>query len=95
MKFKHAWMFVSVKSKWGILLQTKTSYILDTCFFWERLVSLTIEEFDQAQEVLDCSEQETGGVGLHCNARKSELKIFSNMFVEIKVKNGKKWNLIQ
>ena len=63
--------------------------------FADDLARLT-EEMEQAQEILNCLEDEAGRVGLQCNAKKTELQVFNQETpVEIKVKNGKKLKIVE
>ena len=41
-------------------------------------LALITEETEQAQEVLTRLEQEAGKVGLHCNAKKTEIQTFNH-----------------
>ena len=41
-------------------------------------LALITEETEQAQEVLTRLEQEAGKVGLHCNAKKTEIQAFNH-----------------
>ena len=40
-------------------------------------LALITEENEQAQDILNILEHEAGKVGLHCNAKKSEIQAFN------------------
>ena len=57
--------------------------------FADDLALLTVQ-IEQAQEIMSRLEQEAERVGLHCNAKKTELQVFNHeTHVIIKVRNGK------
>ena len=59
-------------------------------------LAVLAEEIEQAQEVLSRLEHEAEGVGLYCNAKKTELQIFNHDSpVEIKVKDGKTLKIVE
>ncbi|XP_029648391.1 uncharacterized protein LOC115222343 [Octopus sinensis] len=59
-------------------------------------LALLTERTDQAQEVLSRLEQESGKVGLYCNANKTELQVFSHeMAVSVKVRDGKSLKVVE
>ena len=59
-------------------------------------IAVLEKEIEQAQEVLSRLEHEAEGVGLYCNAKKTELQIFNHDSpVEIRVKDGKTLKIVK
>ena len=59
-------------------------------------IAVLAEEIEQAQEVLSRLEHEAEGVGMYCNAKKTELQIFNHDSpVEIRVKDGKNLKIVE
>ncbi|XP_014779467.1 uncharacterized protein LOC106875731 [Octopus bimaculoides] len=59
-------------------------------------LALLTERTDQAQEVLSRLEQESGKVGLYCNANETELQVFNHeMPASVKVRDGKSLKVVE